>query len=181
MSRIRRPALMAGLVLTAFAIAACAPPAPPAMPSLGQGVLRVGSEISPGVYSSPADGHADYAARLDGNQDIISNQYADRVLIEVKPTDTYVELDGTFLGYQPRPITPPPAGGIDVDGTWVVNTEVTPGTYRLLPTDGSAYWARLGDANGDNILANDYQNGQTYITVQPGDFAVELSGRLMPA
>ena len=63
MSRIRRPALMAGLVLTAFAIAACAPPAPPAMPSLGQGVLRVGSEISPGVYSSPADGHADYAAR----------------------------------------------------------------------------------------------------------------------
>jgi hypothetical protein len=147
---------------------------------IGSGVYKVGVEITPGVYASQADGEADYAARLDAAQNILSNQFADRVLIEVLPTDTYIEFNGAFSGYQPRPITPPPPTGKVVSGTWVVNAEVAPGTYRLAPVNGSTYWARLSDINGEQIIDNDFQNGQSYITILPTDFVVDLEGIFLP-
>jgi hypothetical protein len=178
--RVRGAAV--GLVGAAALLAgtACAPPSAPASGLITSGVYRVGNEIAPGIYASQADGDFNYAARLDGGRNILSNDFSDRVLIEVRPSDTYVEFDGAFTGYQPRPITPPPATGQEVNGTWIVNSEVAPGTYRLAPRDGSTYWARLSDANGEQLIDNDFQNGQTYITILASDFAVELDGILLP-
>jgi hypothetical protein len=160
--------------------AACVPPSP-GDPVILSGVYKVGAEVAPGVYASQADGEANYAARLDAGQNILSNQFTDRVLIEVLPTDTYIEFNGAFSRYQPRPITPPPATGLAVSGTWTVNAEVAPSTYRVVPANGSTHWARLGDVNGETIIENDFQNGQSYITVQPADVAVELEGVLLRA
>jgi hypothetical protein len=35
--------------------------------------------------------------------------------------------------------------------------------------------------NGEHLIDNDLQNGQSYITNLPSDFAVELEGILLPA
>jgi hypothetical protein len=174
-----KPLLGVLTIIVAPLVAACVPP-PPGGGVIRSGMYKVGSEVTPGVYASAADGQPDYAARLDPAQNILSNQFADRVLIQVLPTDTYIEFTGTFSGYQPRPITPPPPTGLRVSGTWVVNAEVAPGTYRVAPVAGGAYWARLADVNGQNIIDNDFQTGQTYVTVDPSDFAVEFEGVLFP-
>jgi hypothetical protein len=140
----------------------------------------VGAEVTPGVYASEADGEYDYASRLDAGQSIISNQFSDRVLIEVLPTDTYIDFGGRFRGYQPRPITPPPATGRAVSGTWVVKYEVAPGTYRVAPTERCELLGPPEHVNGA-IIDNDFLNGQSYVTVLPSDFAVEFEGSLLPA
>jgi hypothetical protein len=65
-------------------------------------------------------------------------------------------------------------------GTYLVGTDVQPGTYRVLPTDGSiphSYWARL-DKSG-NIIDNDLvEDGPSVVTIKASDFAIKVTGTL---
>lgn len=58
------------------------------------------------------------------------------------------------------------------DGTFLVNKDIEPGTYR---TDGgsSCYYERLSGTSGsfDDIIANDNPRGQTVVTIVPSDVA----------
>jgi hypothetical protein len=55
------------------------------------------------------------------------------------------------------------------DGTFLVNTEIQPGTYRAAePTDDDCYWARL-TVDGD-IIQNDFS---TVVTIKASDFSFE--------
>jgi hypothetical protein len=85
---------LGALALGALPVAsACVPPpAAPPPGTFGPGTYLVNKDIAPGLYMTELDGHTEYAARLDAGRNIISNVLTDRVLIEVMPTDTYIEV-----------------------------------------------------------------------------------------
>ncbi len=68
---------------------------------------------------------------------------------------------------------PEPAAAIPDDGTWLVGTDVKPGTYRS-SSDGDCYWARLKNTSGDfeAILANG-NGGNQVVTIKKSDKAFE--------
>lgn len=66
-----------------------------------------------------------------------------------------------------------PAAAIAQNGTWLVGTDIQPGTYRS-SSDPSCYWARLANTSGDfdAILANG--NGANQIvTIAKSDKAFQ--------
>jgi hypothetical protein len=79
----------------------------------------------------------------------------------------------------------PPAGAaatIPGDGTFLVGTDVRPGTYRGRPAAdsplGSCYYARLKGTSGDfeDIIANDNITGPSVVTIKPTDAAFKTTG-----
>ena len=63
------------------------------------------------------------------------------------------------------------------DGTWTVDDEVRPGTYRAT-ADGSCSWARLRGTSGspDDILASGISSGSLLLTIGKHDAAVSSTG-----
>ena len=63
-------------------------------------------------------------------------------------------------------------------GTYLVNEEISPGSYRTDGTGTSCYWARLRDTSGDfsAIIANGNAAGPTTVTVSASDGAVTFRG-----
>jgi hypothetical protein len=75
-----------------------------------------------------------------------------------------------------KTITAPPPGpkaAIAEDGTWLVGSDIQPGTYRS-STDPDCYWARLKDTTGafEAIITNG-NGGNQIVTVKPTDKAFE--------
>ena len=63
---------------------------------------------------------------------------------------------------------------IQYDGTYVVGTELNPGTYVANP-NGPCYWERT-DANGE-IIDNNFSNGaRMQFTARPSDYSVSVQG-----
>jgi hypothetical protein len=99
--------------------------------------------------------------------------------------------DGTFTSLTDVATTaaPVPATTSFGEGTWLVNVDIAPGTYRTqVDGDGiwdSCYWARLSDLSGelDAILANENVSGQGLVTIEPTDVAFETgcTWTLVPA
>lgn len=83
------------------------------------------------------------------------------------------------------PITPPPPTTTttlpaDVSfgsGTWIVGSEVPPGTYRNSGGSG-CYWARLSGFGGtlDEIIANNFDDVVNIVTISSTDRGFESSG-----
>lgn len=63
------------------------------------------------------------------------------------------------------------------DGTWIVGTDLKPGTYKASPGD-SCYWARLKSFDGglDAIIANDLPSGRAVVTIKKTDEGFESNG-----
>ena len=70
--------------------------------------------------------------------------------------------------------TPPKPAGIG-PGTYLVGTDMEPGSYKSVGTDRGCYWARLRNDAGD-IIANDLVNGPgpARFTARKGEF-VQIS------
>jgi hypothetical protein len=64
------------------------------------------------------------------------------------------------------------------DGTYLVNKEISPGTYVGTLTGTVGYWARLKNTTGmvDGIIANGLERGRFVLTIYPTDLALELRG-----
>lgn len=82
----------------------------------------------------------------------------------------------------PAPYVPPPppvASGPTRDGTYIVGTDIQPGTYKSSPTLALNYpfctWKRLSDLTGNMTAVIAIQNsaGPTFVTVEPSDTAFE--------
>jgi hypothetical protein len=75
--------------------------------------------------------------------------------------------------------TPPPPPGpkttMTTNGTFVVNTDIAPGTYR---TDGGTdcYWARLKSLNTGDVIDNNISDGQQVVRILPTDTAFITRG-----
>jgi hypothetical protein len=75
--------------------------------------------------------------------------------------------------------TPTPPSGPKTsfgDGTYRVNTDIVPGTYRA-PGGSSCYWARLKGFSGslDDILANGFGDTSPIVTISASDAGFESS------
>lgn len=81
----------------------------------------------------------------------------------------------------PSTTEPPTPSGpkttIATDGTFIVGTDIAPGTYKTAgPTAGMSFcsWSRLRDLknNGlDSTIANGNEPGQGFVTIEPTDMA----------
>ncbi|OWY83603.1 hypothetical protein B9C99_00370 [Rhodococcus sp. BUPNP1] len=67
--------------------------------------------------------------------------------------------------------------GFPANGTLKVGVDIAPGEYALRPTDSlGGYWERLSCLTGDFecITANSIVQGNSYVTVLPGDVALRI-------
>jgi hypothetical protein len=88
---------------------------------------------------------------------IVKDESAGLARIEVAPVD---------------PPKPPEPAGV-TDGTYLVGTDMEPGSYKTSGGSG-CYWARMkSDAGG--IIANDFTEGPTRFTAKKGEY-VKISG-----
>jgi hypothetical protein len=140
------------------------------------GTYIVGDEIAPGLYRVER-----YWARLDSALEIIDNDLVSGSglsLLHVRDTDAYIEISGEAMRLEDTPVVDPIALGFD-SGTYLVGTDIAPGRYRVTPTQGSAYYARL-DADGE-IIDNNLSEGAVIALVSASDWAFTFSGKLEPA
>lgn len=72
---------------------------------------------------------------------------------------------------------PPPGPAISFpgDGTFVVGTDIKPGTYKTAGMPG-CYWARLASLDTSNIIDNNNTDGPTTVTILRSDKAFETQG-----
>ena len=89
------------------------------------------------------------------------------------PTPRPVAPTPTVAPPTPRPSAVPtaPAGPKPIaDGTFLVGTDLAPGTYRAPGGDG-CYWERLRGFGGTiaEVIANDNARGPVLVTIAPTD------------
>lgn len=88
---------------------------------------------------------------------------------EPLPAETVTVTEpGTTVTVTPKPAKP--SGTIPGDGTFLVGSEIKPGTYRTKAGD-ACYWARSSGTSGDigDIIANGNPRGSTVVTIKPTD------------
>jgi hypothetical protein len=70
--------------------------------------------------------------------------------------------------------TPPPPPGpkttIETNGTFVVGTDIAPGTYRTNGGNG-CYWARLKSFDTGDTIDNNVSDGPQVVLIKPTDAA----------
>jgi hypothetical protein len=75
-----------------------------------------------------------------------------------------------------------PAGGpktsITTDGTFVVGTDIAPGTYASAGPvgDGTCYWKRMSNAASDNIIDNALSKKPQIVQIDPTDAKFKTDG-----
>jgi len=94
------------------------------------------------------------------------------------PTPTPLPTPTPIPTSTPVPTPPPtptpvlaPAPVTFSDGTYVVGSELSPGTYRTLGGFGTCYWERLSGFGGTfgEIIANRLADGPLIVTISPTD------------
>lgn len=145
---------------------------PPAPAMVESGTYVVPDQFAPGVYRVEG-----YWARLDANQEIIDNDIVDSglTLMNVAPTDAYVEISGAAIALVDLPVVDPIAEGW-TDGSYLVGTDIPAGRYNVTGAGRSAYFARL-DANLE-IIDNNLSEGNVIAVVDPSDWAFSYTGTL---
>jgi hypothetical protein len=119
-----------------------------------------------------------------GSDDARSKGTAPTTTVTATSTATETETAAPSTKKTPTPseATKPPAGKIPGDGTYIVGTDIKPGTYR---TDGpedtaipNCYWARLQATSGEfsDIIANGNTAGPTTVTISASDKAFQTTG-----
>lgn len=164
------------------------PTATPDQNIIQPGTYLVGTDIRPGIYRGEAGYDlldSCYWARLkdlSGSLDsILANDNSiGQFYTQVKDTDKALETACRLTLLDPLPGPPAEFPQSLLPGTYLVDIDISPGTYRGQAGDDimqSCYWARLKDVAGDldSILANDNANGQYYVEVKPGDFALSTA------
>src|SRR5690606_18174563 len=103
-------------------------------PIIESGTYVVPDDFAPGVYRVEG-----YWARLDEGQEIIDNDIVDDglSLMNVAPTDAYIEINGAAIALADAPSVDPIAEGF-TDGTYIVGTDIAPGRYNVTAADTSA-------------------------------------------
>lgn len=71
----------------------------------------------------------------------------------------------------PDPVVPAGPATAFADGTFVVGSDIEPGTYKANPA-GQCYWARLSSTSSESdIIANHLAGGLTTVTISASDKA----------
>ena len=147
------------------------------------GSWTVGKDIEAGTYRSGDTGELCYWERLSGFggtlDDIIANDInPGRAVVTIAETDTgfFSERCGTWSS-DLSAITSSPTADFG-DGTWIVNVDVGPGTWRNNDSSEGCYWERQSDFNGDldSIIANDFSTSIQTVTISASDAGFTSKG-----
>ncbi|SFP89027.1 hypothetical protein SAMN05660464_0005 [Geodermatophilus dictyosporus] len=152
-------------------------PPEPEPPGFGDGTYLVGTEVHPGLYRSDGAHYCSWKrlSDLSGDYDaVLAWDYfvEGQVYVEVLPTDVAFTTDDCGRWTAVTSGGPDVSGAFD-DGTYLVGSEIQPGTYRSTGGSGCS-WKRLADLTGDYdaILASDhFVDGQAYVEISPTDVA----------
>ena len=139
----------------------------------GSGTFVVGKDIAAGTYRA-ADPSGCYWARLSGFggslSDIIANtNTSNPEVVTIAPSDKGFESNdcGTW-----KPVGGPITSSRTSfgPGTYIVGTDIAPGTYRNSNSSG-CYWARLHGFGGtlSDIIANDNTDSPATVTIAATD------------
>jgi len=149
--------------------------------TFGDGTYTVGQTVKPGTYRAAGPGSLCYWERLKGFSgeldDVIANNTSgDPSVVTIAPTDKGFRTSGcgTWTSDLSQITKSKTSFG---PGTYIVNTDIAPGTYSA-PGGDTCYWARLSGFGGsfDEVIANDYATGSVRVTIAPGDKGFESSG-----
>jgi hypothetical protein len=142
--------------------------------SFGDGTQVVGTDIRPGTYRSMGSDSC-YWERLSGFGgtlgEIVANENpVGPVIVTISASDKGFSSSRCSRWTQDlSPITSSPAAPFG-DGTFFVNKDIAPGTWRSNGAD-SCYWARLKGFSGElkDIIANGNTSTPTVVTIGSGD------------
>ncbi len=132
--------------------------------TFGNGTYRVGHNIPAGTYRTRRSTSNCYWERLKGFSgslhDIIANDFGSGyMVVTIKATDKGFKSSGCgkWSSDLSRVTSSTTKFG---QGTFIVGTDLTPGTYRSSKGNG-CYWARLRGFGGAlrDIIANDFVTG----------------------
>ena len=154
------------------------------------GTHLVNTDIAAGRYfSDPTSGC--YWERLSGLggslSEIISSEFigynAGQWIVDVAGSDRAFKTDpscGTWF----RSARPAPPANTITPGMWLVNQQLSAGTYRTTASSG-CYWARLRNFGGrlDGIIANDFvsEGGSVTVSITFGDAGFEADPSCGPS
>ena len=150
----------------------------------GDGTWVVGSELASGTYAAGPGLDSCSWERLSG----FSGEFEDIIAIDVgnpRPIVTIFPTDAGFTSASCGEWLPiadavtTPSG----DGTWVVGSEIAPGTYAALGGDFCS-WSRLGGFSGefDDIITIEVGSDRQVVTIEETDvgFTGQSCGAWVP-
>lgn len=142
----------------------------------GNGFFQVGLTILPGKWRSNGSGNGCYWARLDANQELISNHFGNAGgTVTIAPTDYEVEFSdcGTWEYVENEtPVLRPDAAAPKESGFFTVGIEIAPGQWRSTGSNDGCYWARLD--GHQEILDNHFGSAGGTVTVSPSDYEIQF-------
>lgn len=148
------------------------------------GTWRIGTEIKPGTYRLREPASFCYWARLKGFDGTLSEILANANVVDaysivtIPATDKGFESDGCGEWSSDLSRVTASKTHLDVDGTYIVGTDLAAGTWKSSGGD-ACYWARLSGFAGslNQIIANNNVFGKsTLVTIRSTDKGFETSG-----
>lgn len=152
------------------------PTATPNPNLLKPGTYLVNDEIKPGLYKGSGNCYWERLKDLSGSFDgIIANGNTNgQFYVEVKDSDKAFSIDCEAELLEPLPEPAKEFPTTFKPGQYLVGRDISAGIHR---GEGSCYWERQKDAAGgfDAIIANGNTDGQFYVEVKNGDFALSTN------
>lgn len=142
--------------------------------SFGEGMQIIGTDIPAGTYRS-LGGSRCFWERLSGFggtlEEIVANDISSGpAVVSIAANDKGFNSSrcGTWT-QDLSPITDNPTAAF-TDGTFIVRTDISPGTWRSSASD-NCYWMRLSGFSGElkDVIANDVTKGQAIVTIGADD------------
>lgn len=154
---------------------------PTPVPAFGPGTQIVGEDVEPGIYETGIVTDIlgcgwDRLSGLSGEAgDIIAGSPVENHgVAEIMATDAAFDTD--CEAWYPLTQVDPLMTTIP-EGTWVLGTHITPGTYQA-PGGNNCTWERLSGVSGEpeDVIATEQPTGQAEVEIEPGDFAFDSVG-----
>jgi hypothetical protein len=109
------------------------------------------------------------------------------MLLYVRTTPTAIAATAVVVGWavscgvagaDPPAPPPQPKTSIDHDGTYVVGTDIAPGTYTSGGPVGTGvcYWKRVGNGPGNDVIDNAMSKKPQVVQIEAGDKAFKTNG-----
>lgn len=153
----------------------------PSFAHFSDGTFQVGKDIQPGTYRTRSGSPGCYWARLSGFggtvDEIIANDNTDApAVVTIASSDKGFESRdcGTWTQNLSQITQSKTSFG---DGTFIIGTDITPGTYKNTGNQG-CYYARLSGFGGttDEIIANDNSDTTVIVSIDGSDKGFESRG-----
>ncbi len=157
--------------------------------SFKDGTYLVNKDIKSGLYRCKITdttlkmGYVERASDVTmGIEDILANiVLTGDGYVTIKDTDVAVKFQGVSVSPVDLATLVPDLKKELSDGMYLVGYDIKPGTYKVEITDTATqmgYVERLSDASMDftNVIANDIFQGQGYVKILDGDFAIRVQG-----